>query len=95
MARRAIAGLLAIFLMIAATASVIHSLHRSFLPGADVNHHLCLFCSLAKGQVTAAEVALVPGIVLFACIFGLRPPASLPVADFNYRLSPSRAPPRA
>jgi hypothetical protein len=91
-AKTALASFLVMLLLIAATVSTTHSLHRSFIGGQD-NHHLCLLCALAKGQVSAAEVALVLGVIVFTCVPGFRPARTAPLPDSDYRLSPSRAPP--
>jgi hypothetical protein len=94
-AKSALAGLLALFVLVATTSSVSHGLHQALHPNAPASSHLCLICSLAKGQVTAADVA--PALALFSLVLLFSVPAlktlALPASD--RRLAPSRAPPRS
>jgi hypothetical protein len=88
-----LAGLLALLLLVAATFSASHALHRSLHQGSDANHHLCLLCAFAKGQASAASVALVAFPLFFWSVRGPCFAATLVLPSFDYRLSPSRAPP--
>jgi hypothetical protein len=92
-AKSALAGLLALLLLAAATFSVCDGLHRCLHSGDTANHHFCLVCSLAKGQASAVEMGVVAFVVLFSCLFGLRLANAAPVVEADVRLSPSRAPP--
>jgi hypothetical protein len=91
----ALVGLLALFLLVASTLSVSHTLHQALHGSDPAGAHLCLLCSLVKGQVSVAEgVFLLAALVLcwFACTHIYRLPL---FSGFDYRLSPSRAPPRS
>ncbi len=94
-AKSALAAFLALFLIMAGTVSASHLLHQSFHRDGAVSGHSCLVCSLAKGQVSAAEVAVISAILVFCCVrsFRFADPSSLP--GFDYCLSPGRAPPRS
>jgi hypothetical protein len=91
----ALAGLLALLLLVGTSVSIRHSLQSAFPAQGEADHDLCLLCSFAKGQVTTAEVAPVAaGLLLCVCclVFFCGLP-SFP--GFDYRLSPGRAPPAA
>jgi hypothetical protein len=94
-AKPALAGLLVLLLLVAAAFSGNVTLHRSLHSGNGDGYHLCLICSLAKGQFSAAETGLF-AVVLFLRLLlsDLRPGSFLPLPSFDYRLPPSRAPPR-
>jgi hypothetical protein len=94
-AKPALAGLLAALLLVSATLSVSHALHQSLHRDGAANNHFCLVCSFAKGQVSAADVALASALVVFFCLCGIRAAKPSPLPGFDYRLSPSRAPPRS
>jgi hypothetical protein len=87
--------LLALLLLVSATLSVSHALHQALHHDGDRGSHFCLVCSLAKGQVSVAEVGLVSAILVLACLAVFRTASTSPLAGFDYRLSPSRAPPRS
>src|SRR5271165_6582501 len=92
--RSALCGMLAVLLLVTATLSGSPTLHRMLHNDGALKNHICLACSLAKGQVSGPEVALSATVVV-CWLFGLFPPAqSLALPGFDYRLSPSRAPPR-
>ena len=91
--KSAFAGLLALLLLVALTFSVSHSLHQAIHPGAGLNGHFCLVCSIAKGQVGAVDTAIILTALVFSFLIGVRLSASSPLAFFAYRLSHSRAPP--
>jgi hypothetical protein len=92
-ANSAFAGLLAVLLFFSGLLSVSHVGHRLVHPRAS-DSHFCFVCSIAKGQVNAADVGPVfvcfVATVLF-CIPLLR--SSVIVVE-DRRLAPSRAPPR-
>ena len=92
--RAALAGLLAVLLLLATTLSVSHALHKSLHLQDGTSTHFCLVCSLVKGQVSTAEVGLVSGPLLL-CILSISRLATVsPVEEFEYSPSQSRAPPR-
>jgi hypothetical protein len=92
-ANSSLAGLLAVLLFFSGLLSVSHTAHRLMHPGGS-NSHFCFVCSIAKGQVNAADVGPVfvcfIATVLF-CIPLLRFSAAF---SEDRRLAPSRAPPR-
>jgi hypothetical protein len=89
----ALAALLAGLLLVAAILSVSHALHQCLHYEGAVNGHVCLVCSFAQGQVSAVVVALLSGVFVFPCLWFFRLSSTLPLPGFDYRLSPSRAPP--
>ena len=91
----ALVGLLAVLLLAAATFSVSHGLHQSLHRDGATDGHFCLVCSFAKGQVSAADVALVTALLVLCPLFSLRAANPSPLPAFDYRLSPCRAPPRS
>jgi len=94
-AKPALSGLLALLLLICGTLSVCQALHQLLHNGAAGSHHLCLVCLFAKGQVSAADAAVVAALLVLFPLFGPRAGNPSPLPAFDYRLSPSRAPPRA
>ena len=92
-AKSAFAGFVALALLLALLFSVSPVLHQTLHAGNNANSHLCLACSLAHGQVSAAEVALVSFVQVPGLCLGCLIPDVSPVSAVDYRLSPSRAPP--
>jgi hypothetical protein len=92
-ARSALSGLLALLLLASGTVAVSRALHQMLHNDAAGGHHLCLVCSFAKGQVSAADVTLLAALVVLCPLFSLRAAIPSPLPVFDYRLSPSRAPP--
>ena len=90
--RQGLAGLLAVLLLLAATLSANHSLHR-LLHQDGASTHLCLACSMVHGQLDWAEAGLTSAIFIFALLIGLRLVGAPDLPHTDYRLSPSRAPP--
>jgi flagellin-like protein len=93
--KSAVSGVLAALLVVAMTFSVSHSLHRILHHDGAGSDHFCLACSIAKGHVGAAAVALMPTMLV---LFGYRRiclATASPFSGFDYRTSPSRAPPLA
>ncbi len=88
-----LAAALAFLVLAAATFSVSHALHNSLHASGSTDHHLCLLCSLAKGQVSGAEVALTTAVLVICVATGLRLTEWLSLPGIDYRLLPSRAPP--
>jgi hypothetical protein len=93
--KSALAGLLSLLLFLATTLSVSPALHQSLHLQDGANAHLCLMCSLAKGQVSAAESTLILILVVLAFLFSVSLATASPVAGFAYSPSQSRAPPRS
>jgi hypothetical protein len=92
-ANSAFAGLLAFLLFFSGLFSVSHTAHRLVHPDGS-NSHFCFICSIAKGQINAAQVG--PVFVCFVATLFF----SIPLFRFfvafseDRRLAPSRAPPR-
>jgi hypothetical protein len=89
----ALGGLLALLLLVATTSSISHALHEFLHQDGAGSGHICLACSFAKGQVSAAAVALVSAVLVFCCLWGVCLANISPFPGFDYRTSPSRAPP--
>jgi hypothetical protein len=92
-ANSAFAALLAILLFFSGLLSVSHAAHRLVHPRAS-DSHFCFVCSIAKGQVNAANVG--PVFVCFvATVLFCVPLLRVSIAfSQDRRLAPSRAPPR-
>ena len=91
----ALGGLLALLLLVATTFSVSHALHQLLHHDGVGSDHLCLACSFAKGQVSVAAVAPFVPSLAFCCLWGVCQLGTSPFPGFDYRTSPSRAPPRS
>jgi len=89
----ALGGLLVFLLLLATTFSISHVLHQSLHHDDAGSGHFCLLCSFAKGQVSAAAVALFLAVLVFCCLWGVCRAIISPFPGFDYRTSPSRAPP--
>jgi hypothetical protein len=94
-AKSALTGLLALLLLVSGTLSVSHALHHSLHSDEGQGSHICLVCSLAKGQVNAAAVAAAWTAPFIPCLFAVRAAHTSPPPASDYRFSPSRAPPAA
>ncbi|MEI8041829.1 MAG: hypothetical protein WCL11_10490 [Verrucomicrobiota bacterium] len=94
-AHPAIAGLLAVLLLVSGTLSVSHALHHSLHSDEGQGSHICLVCSLAKGQVDTVAVATAWTAPFLRCLSDVRTAHTSPPPASDYRLSPSRAPPAA
>jgi len=92
-AKPVLTGLLAGLLLICGVLSVSHAPHQSLHNDSGRSHHLCLVCMFAKGQVSAADVTLVTALFVLCPLICLCASAPSPRSAFDYRLSPSRAPP--
>ena len=90
----ALGAFLALLLLVATTFSVNHALHQSLHQDGAASGHFCLVCSFAKGQVSAAVVAIISAVLVFSCLWGVCQRGTSPFPGFDYRTSPSRAPPR-
>ena len=94
-AKPVLTGLLAGLLLVCGALTVSYALHRSLHNDSGRSHHLCLVCMFAKGQVSAADVTLVAALLVLSPLFSFRTGNPSSLAAFDYRLSPSRAPPSA
>jgi hypothetical protein len=83
----------ALALLLAILFSVSPVLHQTLHSGNNANSHLCLACSLAHGQVSAAEVAPVLCVQAPELLFSGLVLEVTPVPAVDYLLLPSRAPP--
>jgi hypothetical protein len=92
-AKAALTGLLVFLLLASGALAVSHALHQSLHNDAAGSHHLCLICLFAKGQVSSADVALAAALLVLCPLLSFRAGNPLPLPAFDYRLSPSRAPP--
>jgi uncharacterized membrane protein YhaH (DUF805 family) len=93
-AKAALAGLLASFVLLASLFAASSSLHRWLHRDGSESSHCCLVCAFVQGQVRTADVASVFALLPLTVVFNvcLVEAASAPSAD--YRFSPSRAPPQ-
>jgi hypothetical protein len=87
--------LLAALLLASGALSVSHALHQYLHDDGAGANHFCLVCLFAKGQVSAADVALASTLTALFCFCGIRAAESSFLPGIDYRLSPSRAPPRS
>jgi hypothetical protein len=89
----ALAGLLGLMLLVSGAVSVSNALHQLLHHDASDGSHFCLVCSIAKGHVTTAVVATSPA-PRAVCFISTRLAAhAAALLGFDYRISPSRAPP--
>jgi hypothetical protein len=89
-----IAALMALLILAATILSVCSALHQTLHHDPALDNHLCLICSLVKGQASGAETPVrlqlgELGLVLCLAIFAY---SFLPVG-FDYCLFRGRAPP--
>jgi hypothetical protein len=92
-AKPVLTGLLAGLLLVCGALSVSRALHQSLHNDSGGGHHLCLVCMFAKGQASAADVTLVTALLVLCPLISLCATDPSPLSAFDYRLSPSRAPP--
>ena len=92
-ARAVLAGLLAVLLLGSVAFSATHALHQSLHNDGSIPGHVCLLCSLAQGHLNAAETACILAVICLCPIFILPLVDAAAPSRFDYRLSPSRAPP--
>ena len=92
-AKSALAGLLGVVVFLAATFSAVHPLHHSPHSNGGGDGHSCFLCSLAKGQVASVDTHPVTAFRTFCIVFAIRPCEASAPAGWDYRFSPSRAPP--
>lgn len=84
------------FLLLATMAlAACHALHHSLHHDSDHPGHFCLVCSFTQGQVSAAEALAIPVVLFLGWLFGSLQAQAPLLPGFDYRLSPSRAPPRS
>jgi flagellin-like protein len=93
--KSALSGVLAVLLVVAMTFSVSHTLHQFLHRDGSGSDHFCLACSLAKGQVSALGVALISAVLVLCCFWVVFLVHTTSFCGFDYRTSPSRAPPLA
>jgi hypothetical protein len=91
--KSAVSAVLAVLLVVAMAFSVSHSLHRILHHDGAGSDHFCLACSLAKGHVGAAVVALMPAMLVLFGFWHVCLTTASRFSGFDYRTSPSRAPP--
>lgn len=70
------------------------SLHNLFSHGHEGNVSTCCVCLLASGQVSYSVTVPVVAEQTTTLEYRLPPQHISPTCDFNYRFSPSRAPPQ-
>jgi hypothetical protein len=92
-AKTALSGLLVVLFLLSGTLAASTALHESLHKDPSASHHLCLVCLFAKGQVSAADVAVIAGLLILIPVFGPHIGNAAPLPAFDYRLAPSRAPP--
>jgi len=93
MAKAALAGLLVLLLLFVSALSVCPSLHHLLHHDSNDSDHCCLVTAFAKGQVGTADVVPVVAFISLVFLCGTSLVKTAPPASFDYRLSPSRAPP--
>jgi flagellin-like protein len=91
--KSALSGVLAVLLMVAMTFSVSHTLHQFLHRDGAGSDHFCLACALVKGQVSAAAVVLISAVLVPCCFWVICLVHATLFCGFDYRTSPSRAPP--
>jgi hypothetical protein len=94
-AKPAIAGLLAFLVLAAVTFSASHNLHKSLHTDDSAASHGCLVCSLVSGQLSAVDVAVIALVIAFGFAFFVLLLQSPVLPGHDFRLAPSRAPPRS
>jgi hypothetical protein len=89
-----LSGFMALLLWIAATLSVSEALHQFLHHNAKVGGHICLVCSLVKGQAGGPEApfALAFGVCALLVCFRTVQDSFLP-CNLDYCVSHGRAPP--
>jgi hypothetical protein len=93
MGESALVGMLSLLLILAGTLSANHALHLKLHGGNTSAEHLCLLCSLSKGQVSAAEAGPVLATFLVSLCFFLPLLRTVRLPVIDRRLAPSRGPP--
>jgi hypothetical protein len=88
----ALTSLLALLLIAAATLSANTALHQLLHKGSPVKH-VCLVCSLAKGQVEAEPIGFLALLAVFCPFFSSAVSYFFNWLSSDFRLLPSRAPP--
>ena len=93
-AQPALAGLLAVAVLVITTLSVCPSLHRVLHEAAGATTTGCVVCLFAHGQVHAVDTVVVQATQVVRRPGSVRLPRTAVVGRSDCRLSPSRAPPR-
>jgi len=88
-----LAALMALLILAATILSVCSALHQTLHHDPALDSHLCLICSLVKGQASGADASvrlpLALGLLLYLAFFAY---SFLPIG-FDYCLFRGRAPP--
>jgi|SRR5208337_742548 len=90
----ALAGLLAGLVLFAAIASASPAIHEQFHHDPSTPSHGCAICLFALGQLGATEVSAAAVMLAGLLCFSVNPLSAVFSSSIDYRLSPSRAPPR-
>ncbi len=93
MPKWAVSGMLAVLLLSATTLSASHAIHQYLHGDYAGSGHFCLVCSLVKGQVSVAAVALISAALVFCYLWCVCLVSTVAFPGFDYHTSPSRAPP--
>jgi hypothetical protein len=91
--RQLSAGLCLLLFVVLQTFASSGSLHKLVHHDADSPGHQCAITLLAQGQIDSPVVPTGPVPLTAEFIFSPLPSDSPVVSTFDYRLSPSRAPP--
>jgi len=92
-ANTALAHLLCASLLFCGVASASDTLHKRLHSTSRGSAHVCLVCSLIKGEVGAVEATVAVLLAGMALVFSALPLRSCVLPRTEHRLSPSRAPP--
>jgi len=93
--RRVWAAIGLVFFLALQLLTASEPLHKLIHSDADSAGHHCAVTLLAQGQVDALESSL-PLVAFIAALFFFLPPLQSAVfSSFEYRLAPSRGPPRS
>lgn len=84
---------LALFLTLQVFAAS-NSLHKIIHRDAGTPGHQCVLTVIAQGQVNAPAAGPGVAVLVAALLFCLSSPIAAVFSSVDYRLSPSRAPPR-
>ena len=92
--KSALAGLLALLLLVAATFPASEALHAKLHQGTSLPGHFCLVCSFAQGQVSSADVTVWLAVLSLGLFVSVCLAHSSWVSVSSSRLFAARAPPR-
>jgi hypothetical protein len=94
-ARRFWALVCLVLLLVIQALAASPQLHELIHPDADLPGHHCVVTTFAHGKVEAAAGFVTLAVFVAVVIFFQPPVKSAVVSSFDYRLTPSRAPPLA